>query len=60
MFDIAGEKIQVTCDTGDIEVAASQGTVKVDAMTVNVKASGNMTLEATGTMTIKGATVNIN
>jgi len=60
VFDIAGQKIQVTCDTGDIEVSASAGTVKVDAMTVEIKASANMTLQATGTMTIKGATVNIN
>jgi uncharacterized protein involved in type VI secretion and phage assembly len=60
VFDIAKQKIQVTCDSGDIEVSAAAGKVKVDALTVEVKASGNMTLEATGTMTIKGATVNIN
>lgn len=60
VFDIAAQKIQVTCDTGDIEVSAAAGKVKVDALTVEIKASGNMTLEATGTMTIKGATVNIN
>ncbi|HZH31985.1 MAG TPA: phage baseplate assembly protein V [Pyrinomonadaceae bacterium] len=60
VFDIAGKKIQVVCDTGDVEVSATGGTVKVEALTVEVKASGNMTLEATGTMTIKGATVNIN
>ncbi|HVQ37580.1 MAG TPA: phage baseplate assembly protein V [Pyrinomonadaceae bacterium] len=59
-FDISGEKIQVTCDSGDIEISAPAGTVKVDGQTVNVKSSGDMTLEATGTMTIKGATVNIN
>jgi uncharacterized protein involved in type VI secretion and phage assembly len=60
VFDIAGKKIQVTCDSGDIEVSAPSGNVKVDATTVSVKASGNMNLEASGTMTIKGATVNIN
>lgn len=60
VFDIAGKKIQVVCDSGDVEVSATAGTVKVEALTVEVKASGNMTLEATGTMTIKGATVNIN
>lgn len=59
-FDISGKKIQVTCDSGDIEISAPAGTVKVDGQTVSVKASGDMTLEATGTMTIKGATVNIN
>lgn len=60
VFDVADEKIQVTCDTGDVEVSASSGTVKVDATTVEIKASGNMKLEAGGTMTISGATVNIN
>ncbi len=60
VFDIAGKKIQVTCDSGDIEISAPAGTVKVDAQTVEVKASKDMTLQATGNMTIKGATVNIN
>jgi len=60
VFDIAGKKIQVTCDSGDVEVSATAGTVKVEATTVEIKASGNMNLEATGSMTIKGATVNIN
>jgi uncharacterized protein involved in type VI secretion and phage assembly len=60
VWDIAGRKIQITCDSGDIEVAAPAGTVKVDAQTVEIKASANMTLEAGGTMTIKGAQVNIN
>src|SRR6185369_121580 len=58
VFDIAGKKIQVTCDSGDVEVSATAGTVKVEATTVEIKASGNMNLEATGSMTIKGATVN--
>lgn len=60
VFDIANQKIQVTCDSGDVEVSAAAGTVKVDALTVEIKASGNMTLQATGSMTIKGATVAIN
>jgi len=60
VFDISGQKIQVTCDSGDIELSAPAGTVKVEGLTVEVKATGDMTLEATKTMTIKGATVNIN
>lgn len=60
VFDIAGEKIQIVCDSGDVEVSAPAGTVKVEAQTIEIKSSANMTLEATGTMTIKGATVNIN
>lgn len=60
VFDIAGKKIQVTCDSGDIEVSAPSGKVKVDATTVEIKATGDMNLEASGTMTIKGTNVNIN
>lgn len=60
VIDTANQKIQITCDSGDIEVSAPQGAVKVQAQTVQIKASGDMDLEATGTMTIKGQTVNIN
>ena len=60
VIDSANSKIQVECDSGDIEVKAAAGDVKIEAINVEVKASGNMNLEATGTMTIKGATVNIN
>jgi uncharacterized protein involved in type VI secretion and phage assembly len=60
VIDVAKEKIQIVCDTGDVEVSAPAGTVKVEALTVEVKAAGNMSLEATGSMTIKGATVSIN
>jgi uncharacterized protein involved in type VI secretion and phage assembly len=60
VIDSANSKIQVICDQGDVEVQAKAGSVKVEATTVEIKASGNMTLEATGTMTVKGATVNIN
>ena len=60
VFDIANKKIQVTCDSGDIEVSAPAGEVKVEAKTVSVTASADMTLEAKGSMTIKGSTVNIN
>lgn len=60
VIDVANKKIQVKCDSGDVEVSATSGTVKVEAKTVEVKSGGDMTLEATGQMTIKGATVNIN
>ena len=60
VIDAANQKIQVICDSGDIEVKAGSGSVKVEATTVEVKASGDMKLEAGGQMTIKGATVNIN
>jgi len=60
VIDSANKKIQVICEQGDVEVQAKAGSVKVEAMTVEIKSSKNMTLEATGTMTTKGATVNIN
>jgi phage baseplate assembly protein V len=60
VIDSANRKIQVTCDSGDVEVKAGSGSVKVEATTIEIKASGSMTLEASGSMTIKGATVNIN
>ena len=60
IIDTAGDKIQIICDSGDVEVSASSGTVKVEAATVEVKSKGNMSLEASGQMTIKGGTVNIN
>ena len=66
VIDSSAKKIQVISDTGDVEVSAKAGTVKVEAMTVKVeattvevKATGNMNLEATGNMTIKGALIDI-
>lgn len=60
IIDSANQKIQVVCDSGDVEVKAASGKVKIEAPTIEIKASGNLNLEAGGTLTIKGATVNIN
>jgi uncharacterized protein involved in type VI secretion and phage assembly len=68
VIDSANSKIQVICESGDVEVTAESGKVTIKAQTVEIEASQNMTLkaggsmnvEATGQMTIKGATVNIN
>jgi uncharacterized protein involved in type VI secretion and phage assembly len=60
IIDSANQKIQVIAQSGDVEISAAAGTVKVDALKVEVKASSTMTLEATGVMTIKGSVVNIN
>jgi uncharacterized protein involved in type VI secretion and phage assembly len=60
VIDTAGDKIQISCDSGDVVVSAESGRVDVKASEVKVEATGNMTLQAGGTMTIKGATVNIN
>ena len=64
---ISKNSITVTTDK-DITLSASSGTIKLDAQNVEIsassaiklKAGGTMDLEASGTTTIKGATVNIN
>jgi len=60
LIDSAAGKIRIVCDAGDVEVEAPSGAVKVQAATVEIKASGTMAIEAGGALTIKGATVNIN
>ncbi len=60
IVDSSGSKIQILCETGDIEVTATTGNVSVEGVQVDVKAKANMNLEATGVMTIKGSVVNIN
>jgi uncharacterized protein involved in type VI secretion and phage assembly len=67
VIDTAKNTITVTTDK-DITLSASQGTIKLNAQNVEInssnatklKANGNMNVEASGTMTVKGATVNIN
>jgi uncharacterized protein involved in type VI secretion and phage assembly len=60
VLDSANQKIEVTCDTGDVEISAPAGSVKVDARSVNLTASEDMRLQAGTTLTISGTTVNIN
>lgn len=60
IIDTSGDKIEIICDTGDVMVSAEAGKVEVKASDIKVESSGSMTLEAAATMTIKGATVNIN
>lgn len=60
IIDTSGDKIEITCDSGDVMVSAESGKVDVKASDISVVSSGEMKLEASGTMTIKGATVNIN
>jgi len=60
VLDSANKKIQVICQQGDVEVTAGAGTVKVEATTIEIKATGNLTIEAGGPLKLKGATVDIN
>lgn len=67
IIDSANKKFTIECDEGDIDVLAKSGTVTVqadtlqmEANTVEIKSKGEMNIEASGTLTIKGSTVNIN
>ncbi len=60
-IDSAAASIRVVSDSGDVHVTAAAGKVTVSATTVEISATGDMTLSANGTLTIKGRTaVNIN
>ncbi len=60
VIDVSGKKVQVVCDSGDVEVTAKGGAVKVSAKTVEVDASGDMKLTAKGTLDLKGSKINLN
>lgn len=68
VIDVAGLKISIEADEGDIDVKASDGKVTVEAGgDIDIKAGGNVTMkgsditvEASGTLTLKGSTVKIN
>jgi uncharacterized protein involved in type VI secretion and phage assembly len=67
VIDTAGNTITITSDK-DITLKAANGTITLDAQKVAVKSSADskieagagMDVKASGTMNIKGATVNIN
>jgi uncharacterized protein involved in type VI secretion and phage assembly len=66
-IDTANNAISIT-SAADVTIDAPQGTLKLSAQTIEiassanteVKAQGNLTLEASGATTLKGAMVNIN
>lgn len=67
IIDIKEKKISLTSEK-DIEISAPNGKVTIEAQDIEAKAtasakieaSSTMDLKASGTMTVKGATVNIN
>jgi uncharacterized protein involved in type VI secretion and phage assembly len=67
VIDTGSNTITITADK-DIVLAAPQGTIKLDAQKIEAKSSADAKLEAgagmdvkaSGTLNIKGATVNIN
>jgi len=60
IIDTSGDKLEIVCESGNISISAASGKLDVEASEITVKSSGAMTLEASGDMTIKGSTVNIN
>ena len=44
VIDSSGDKIQILCDSGNVEIKASAGKVQIDAGEAEIKASGRMTL----------------
>lgn len=61
VIDFASSKIEITCTKGDLSLSAPTGTLKLDAKTIEIKASADATVQANTTLTLKGTTaVNIN
>lgn len=60
VIDSAKKKVSVSTESGDVSVKAKSGKVDVEATSITIKASGSINIEASGTLTLKGATVNIN
>ncbi len=59
VWDTASNTITISADK-DISLKAPQGKISLDAQEVEIKSSASAKLEASGTLTVKGATVNIN
>jgi uncharacterized protein involved in type VI secretion and phage assembly len=58
VIDVAGKKVSLT-SSGDIEISAAQGKVAISAQTVEISATGQGSLKASGTLDVQGATVNV-
>jgi uncharacterized protein involved in type VI secretion and phage assembly len=67
LIDVANKAITIASD-GDLTLSAGQGTITLEAKALAIKSSGDAKLEAgagmdvtaSGTLNVKGATVNIN
>ena len=53
-------KIEIVCSVGDLSLSAPAGTFKIDAQKIEISATTELSVEATGNLTVKGAMVNIN
>jgi uncharacterized protein involved in type VI secretion and phage assembly len=59
VWDAAENTITISAEK-DIVLKAPNGKISLDAQELELKSSANTTAEASGTMTVKGSTVNIN
>jgi uncharacterized protein involved in type VI secretion and phage assembly len=59
VFDAAKNTITIASEQ-DIELKAPKGKLKIEAKEVEIKSSSTATVEASGDMTLKGATINLN
>jgi len=59
-WDAANNKITIESGKGDLDIKAPAGTLTISAKTVEIKATADMTVQASAQLTVKGATVNIN
>jgi uncharacterized protein involved in type VI secretion and phage assembly len=57
--DDSGNSIAITSTPGNISIKSNVG-VSIESTTIELKAKASMTLQASGTLTIKGAVVMIN
>lgn len=57
--DDSGNSIAITSTPGNISIKSNVG-VSIESTTIDIKAKASMTLQASGTLTIKGALVMIN
>jgi uncharacterized protein involved in type VI secretion and phage assembly len=58
VIDMANKKITLT-SSGDLELTADQGAVKIKSKTFSVETSDASEVKATGTLDLKGQTVNV-
>jgi uncharacterized protein involved in type VI secretion and phage assembly len=59
VWDTASNTITITADK-DIMLSAPSGTITLDAKELAIKSSGDAKVEAGGSMTLKGSTIDIN
>lgn len=60
VLDTANSKIEIVCTTGDMDISAPTGTLKINAKSIEMTATAEIKVNATANLTLEGATVNIN